>query len=491
MTQQYRIAFGDIHNHNGHGYGKGSIERSLDIAREHLDFFAFTGHSSWHDLDVASDERFQHFSKGFARLAETWPRVQTAIAEANEAEGFAAFLGFEWHSNFYGDQCVIFTEDHKEMCYASDIEGLRDFCREHNAFILPHHVAYPKGVRGLNWDEYDPELSPVIEIFSMHGCSESDTSPFPMKIGSPGGRSTDQTIQRNLAQGLRFGFTASTDSHRGFPGAYGEGLMAALVEDVSRDGVIDAIRNRRTYALTGDKIEVAFSVDGALMGADITASGQVEVEFDVQGRDQIDRVELVLNNEVVGSFGPEPETTGQGASQLRMEWGWGPWGDLDKSRVVDWAFDIEFEGTSLKRHFPCLTSGPFDEARRHRLTPVGDGLSVISYSSRQEPSMGNPNQAVVMELQEIAPDASVTVRMSAPVDMVREFKLADLMAGSAEVHTGGYPSESFQMHRIVPPELSRVTGRLAVPIPEGPSFAYLRVTQKNGQMAWSSPVFIN
>jgi hypothetical protein len=44
------ILYGDIHNHNAHGYGTGSIERSLEIARTHLDFFSFTGHSSWHDM---------------------------------------------------------------------------------------------------------------------------------------------------------------------------------------------------------------------------------------------------------------------------------------------------------------------------------------------------------------------------------------------------------------------------------------------------------
>jgi len=50
----YRTLFGDIHNHNAHGYGVGSIERSLEIARTHLDFFAFTGHSSWHDMPLTS-----------------------------------------------------------------------------------------------------------------------------------------------------------------------------------------------------------------------------------------------------------------------------------------------------------------------------------------------------------------------------------------------------------------------------------------------------
>ena len=40
---RYQLFWGDLHNHNAVGYAKGSLERSIDIAREHLDFFAFTG----------------------------------------------------------------------------------------------------------------------------------------------------------------------------------------------------------------------------------------------------------------------------------------------------------------------------------------------------------------------------------------------------------------------------------------------------------------
>jgi hypothetical protein len=44
------LYWGDLHNHNAVGYATGTLERSIDIAREHLDFFAFTGHASWHDM---------------------------------------------------------------------------------------------------------------------------------------------------------------------------------------------------------------------------------------------------------------------------------------------------------------------------------------------------------------------------------------------------------------------------------------------------------
>ena len=89
------IFYGDIHNHNAHGYGVGSIERSLDVARTHLDFFAFTGHSSWHDMPAMEGGRERHWIEGFKRLKETWPRVQQVIADGNRDGEFCAFLGFE------------------------------------------------------------------------------------------------------------------------------------------------------------------------------------------------------------------------------------------------------------------------------------------------------------------------------------------------------------------------------------------------------------
>ena len=62
MSEDFKIVYGDIHNHNAHGYGVGSIERSVDVARTHLDFFAFTGHSSWHDLGTIENGAEAHFN---------------------------------------------------------------------------------------------------------------------------------------------------------------------------------------------------------------------------------------------------------------------------------------------------------------------------------------------------------------------------------------------------------------------------------------------
>ncbi len=495
MSENYRIVYGDIHNHNAHGYGLGSIERSVDIARTHLDFFAFTGHSSWHDLGHFEGGAEAHFNDGFKRLAETWPRVQEVIADANRDGEFCSFLGFEWHSNSFGDQCVVFPDDHQPICYAGSVPELRRFCLEKGALMIPHHIAYPEGRRGINWDLFDEACTPVVEIFSMHGLSEHDRGPYAMVMGSPGGRETANTVRAALARGLRFGFTASSDNHAGFPGAYGEGLMGALSRDLTRPAILEAIRARRTYALTGDRIALDFTVEGAPMGSTIEAGRSVEVNFAVDARDEIEIVEIIQDGAVVHrAFAPgqvSAADTFAGPFQVRLEWGWGPWASLGLMRLTDWKFDIEVEGGRIQHFFPCLASGPFDEERRHRFERRGErGLAVRSYTSRQGAYKENPNQSLVLEIDGNR-DTRFRLALAEPVEMEVLSRADQLFAGSRPHHVGPFPAESFLWHRILAGTASRVAGQCSLDMDGSASSLYLRCVQRNGHMAWSSPVFFN
>ena len=492
---KYRTLFGDIHNHNAHGYGVGSIERTVEIARTHLDFFAFTGHAQWHDMEAMEGGREAHWLKGFERLRETWPRVQAVIAEANRDGAFNAFLGYEWHSSSLGDQCVVFPEDYRPLHYADNVEELRRFCLSERALMIPHHLAYPRGMRGVNWDVFREDCTPVVEIYSEHGNSEDDRGPFSMFTHSMGGRETVNTARAGLARGLRFGFVGSSDNHAGFPGAYGEGLMGALCTEQTRPAILEAIRARRTYALTGDRIELGFAVEGAPMGSTIEAGREIEVAYQVQGRDELDVVEVIQDGVVVHrSYAAEqlaPEEALSNPFQLRFEWGWGPWGALALQRICDWRFELGVENARILRFFPCLQSGPFDEDRRHRFRQQDEAtLSVQSYTSRREAYRENPNQSVVLELAGGA-DASVRVRMTAPHPAETGARIADLLEASQNLRTGPFPKESYQWHRIVPRAASSVGDSCRLSVPAGRSYVYLRARQKNGHMAWASPVFIN
>ncbi|MEC7489098.1 MAG: hypothetical protein VYA17_05865 [Pseudomonadota bacterium] len=495
MTDNLNIVYGDIHNHNAHGYGLGSIERSVEVAQTHLDFFAFTGHSSWHDLGAIENGAEEHFNKGFERLAETWPHVQNVIAESNSDHEFCSFLGFEWHSNFYGDQCVVFPEDFQEIHYAQTLAGLRRFCVSKSALMIPHHLAYPKGRRGVNWEEFNNECTPVVEIYSWHGNSEDDRGPYPMIKGSPGGRETSNTVSAALAGGNKFGFVASSDNHSAFPGAYGEGLMGALVADLTRSEILKAIRERRTFALTGDRIELHFHVNGSVMGSDINAGDAIDVEYLVRGRDEIEMVEVVQDGIVVHrSFADEfatPETGFQNPFQIRLEWGWGPWASLALDRITDWQMTVSIRDGKLLKFYPCLSSGPFDEDRRHRFRKIQDNiLSIDSYTSRRQAYRENPNQSVVLAISG-GPETLLEIQTSKPTSMQTTSGVADLFAASEAHHVGEYPAESYMWHRILPVSATTIEDRCTLAVGEGRSNVYLRVKQKNGHLAWSSPVFIN
>ncbi|MEF9438205.1 MAG: hypothetical protein L0922_05535, partial [Candidatus Mariimomonas ferrooxydans] len=73
-----------------------------------------------------------------------------------------------------------------------------------------------------------------MEVFSEHGNAESDRAPFRYIRHSMGGRYTKNTIQYLLEQGHQVGLVASTDDHLGYPGAYGEGLVAVHADTLTR-----------------------------------------------------------------------------------------------------------------------------------------------------------------------------------------------------------------------------------------------------------------
>ena len=364
------------------------------------------------------------------------------------------------------------------------------------ALMIPHHLAYPKGMRGVNWDAFREDCTPVAEIYSEHGNSEHDRGPFAYFSHSMGGRETANTARAALDAGLRFGFVGSSDNHAGFPGAYGEGLMAALVEDFTREGLLEAIRARRTYALTGDRIEVDVTVNGAPMGATIDAGGAAEAAFEVRGRDELDVVELIQDGRIVHRAFPVPEASESDAfkppMQIRLEWGWGPWGALALDRICDWAMEVTLSQGRIARFFPCLQSMPFDERRRHRFERKGErALAIRSYTSRKSAYRENPNQSVVLEL-EAGPDAVLELALERPVAQRSVSKLGALARGSHSLRTGAFPKESYQWHRVVPLAASTVSGKTTLPVKAGSkSYIYLRARQQNGHIAGASPVFLN
>jgi hypothetical protein len=152
------------------------------------------------------------------------------------------------------------------LVYFDDLPELQAYAKESGCLLIPHHLGYPSGASGHDWSTHDSTVTPVVEIYSEHGACERDRGPFPMVRHSGPGRATETCAQPALADGLRFGFIASTDGHLGCPGAYPEGLVGLYADDLTRDDIWEALQARRSIAVTGDRIGPRCGSMGRLWG---------------------------------------------------------------------------------------------------------------------------------------------------------------------------------------------------------------------------------
>lgn len=195
----------------------------------------------------------------------------------------------------------------KEKRWSSP-EKINSQVRKEEGMIIPHmHF-------GADWRGYDPDLYRVMEIYSSHGSAEYIGCPrqIPyldkqLQKGSEG--NVDVTFQEILAQGMKLGVTAGSDSHSGRPGlstwtrvgrTYKGGLTAVFADQKTRESIWRALYNRHCYGTTGDRIYLEFSINDYPMGSEIEADKRL-IKARAMGVNPISRIDLVKNNENVQS----------------------------------------------------------------------------------------------------------------------------------------------------------------------------------------------
>jgi hypothetical protein len=273
----YRIYFGDPHSHSILSDAKvGHPDQVLHLARDHfgLDYAVVSDHSEM--------GRLQHGEYAEIR----------AVASAFTTPGrFLSFSGFEWTAGSrYGHRVVLFKQDETpQLAFSSPegdtIEELYALARRHDGLMSPHHTGQATWGR-WNPEHHDAEVERNFEICSWHGRFEFYGNPWEGRRQVPGHQYQDQ-----LRRGRRVGVMGASDTHHLQPGE--GGLTAVLAEELERGPVFEAVRRRRIYATTGDKIVLEFTADGRPMGEEIEAAGEVELKVRVEGTAAVDRVEIV------------------------------------------------------------------------------------------------------------------------------------------------------------------------------------------------------
>jgi hypothetical protein len=93
------------------------------------------------------------------------------------------------------------------------------------------------------------------------------------------------------------GFIASGDHNN-----MGIGVAALWVKEISREGILEALRNRRTFATTGDKMYIDLMINGAPMGSVSRSAKIPQLAIEVHGQYPLEKVEILRNSRVIHEF---------------------------------------------------------------------------------------------------------------------------------------------------------------------------------------------
>jgi hypothetical protein len=473
-----RIFWGETHGHCGFSEGMGLVDAYFEFARDEsrLDFVSLTEHDLWMD-------------------ASEWAQMRAAARKFDAPGEFITYLGYEWTvlSAYGGHHNVIFRNLDGVQPVPSQLypalpdlyRGLRKHYAPKDVLVIPHaHMT-------ADATQNDRQLEPVVEIVSEHGVFEW--------LG-----------KRYLANGWQLGFVGGGDDHLGHPGYKmrplgrfyfdGTGGLAAVnAPTKDRNVLFDAIKDRRTYATTSDRIILKAALNGTRMGAVAPSAPRRVVEGVVHGTGSVQSITLVKNGKDLQSRNFETAEGGDG-DMVEVDF----WSTSEPAKLLEgsrservWTGTIKVAGAKVEGAF----------------SPQVEALNYLSEWVRPQPGAAD---TIAFRLTTRGYAKAVRLRLSGDVAKAHvEVSLA-LAGGANGVHAADVPAPGKAAELTVPlprpatgePPSSAaddlITVRRIRPATErdrtfrfedaeGPKDGdnyYVRVVQADGACAWSSPWWI-
>ena len=475
-----RIFWGDTHGHSGYAEGIGTVDHFMRFARDdaRLDFVTHSEH------DTALDDG-------------EWRLMRATTAEYDDPGVFIPYLGYEWsmRATNGGHHNVLFRNiAGRERVSALEYptlsllyQALRERYPAREVLTIPH--AHQAG----DARHSDPLLEPLIEILSMHGTFEWFARSY-------------------LSRGHQVGFVAASDDHSSHPGysaprarglAQRGGLGAVFAAERSRDALFDAMRARRTYATTGDRIILETSLNGVGMGQRAPYAEERRIEGRVIGTAAIDTVTVFRNDEPVWSRDYLTDTSDgapNGPALLELSFQSdatpGHWGDTPRgwrtwrgTLTLDGGRIVAARGLDFDNRFVHVLEDDGETWRFATLTRGDISRIALEVDALQ------PGATLIIDLEETIEQGSGPPTWRRPATIpgsVVRLPLHDMRQGrlSAPASIPGY-ADSIALRRIARGGEQHAEFTFTDDSePRHGDYYYVRVRQANDAAAWSSPVWV-
>jgi hypothetical protein len=476
VEQKWNVYWGDLHRHSSISRCSRGFEpmppQRYEFGRDVwlYDFMAMTDHAgqidpfSWWQLDKLC----------------WYERTPT----------FCPLAGYECSAASWGHQNVIL--DGRITPLVALASNLSRIDKSVNPFKLlysrlspDHAIAIPHatadGGRHVRFDECDPKLVKLVEVYqALRGNYEFEGCARQSQLASVFG----SFAQDGLRQGLRYGFVASTDHGNG------ASYAGVLAEKLDRASLFDALKTRRTFGATTKGLFVDLRVGDAareaVMGEELVASGPLKVHVKARGARELAEVVLFRSGapwRVVGRGERKPDDLVSLTIELT------PNIPAALAQRNSWSFQMNVKGAQW-------SSWPAG-----RPLPRGDeghGFSADGGTARFVWPQGftgfRPND---FRIRLRAPRSAAF--KTSMVAGASEYTVADLLAEPLEGRASKANFKLVATERFDDAqELAHGLGVKSVEQewtdddpPAENGWYYARVTQTDGEMAWSSPIFVS
>ncbi len=463
------LYWGDLHRHS-------NISRcgaGLDIgAEDHyrfaedllgLDFWALTDHAE-HTSDVN-----WHYLK---KLANAFNRPGT----------HTSLIGFEWTSFKHGHLNVIYAGDDGPIFSsvdpaADDPAKLWSLLEGHRALTIPHHPA--SWVYPTNWTYHHDEFLRLVEVFQA--CTGSYESAWCHRqyqdALAPGA-----SVQDALTAGHRLGFIGSTDHGNGV--AY----VGVYAERLERAALLEALAERRCFAATRRGIVPQLQVGPATMGQELSLSAlpgdAPALTFGGSGLTELSVVELVRDGVVVATSPPPMSARGPGGIVVPL--------DL---QVVSHRGGAREVAGSVTVHGPAVlraTDWVAPEVTSLNPTSMSWSTTVPEWYGKRQRPPATVNLGFTLDGD---PNAEISIAAGSCLIRATLGELKQELADRESCRGVSADGWDLRIRRgaggLIGLGSPTWTGRAPAEVLRSNSWYYVRVLQVDGEIAWSSPVWVD
>jgi hypothetical protein len=477
-----RRYWGDLHGQSGETIGMGSAEDYFRYARDKA-FVDIVGHQG-NDFQITD---------------VFWKRLNELTASFDQPGRFVCVPGYEWSGNtgMGGDRNVFYRREGRPIRRSSHIlvegrtstdavytaDSLFEALKDEDAVVIAHVGGRYADIKSV----HDGRLERAVEVHSSWGTFE-------------------WLLHDAFEKGFRVGVVCHSDDHKGRPGAtcpgassFGAvgGLTCYFMPELTRDALFAALRSRHHYGTTGNRLfldlrgifvsDVARLSDDPQLGpatehmtrdvrmGDIVRPGSTPMRLAVEviGTAPVECVDILHGSTVVRTVRPySSEDLGR---RVRILWQGAEY--RGRGRETVWQGKLKLSGNRFSRYAEVNFLNP---ERKVRETARGSALAWTSVTTGNlagidlwldEPSRGE------LEIQ--------TSVVSGTVDL-----------GSLEDNTvrfdGSGLSRALSVYRLPEHPWDRhVRFEHAVTFGGGADLPVcVRVTQADGNQAWSSPIYL-